>query len=82
MTNHGIAAPFSDFMNSSGTVFEGGQYIEDALFLSAVFATGRPIAKAYWADVVVGGTQRLVLTQCFERPCLTYAPGNPPECHG
>ena len=79
VTNHGIAAPFWNFMNSSGTVYENGVFINANLFENAFFATGRPITEPYWADVLVGGTNRLVLIQCFERRCLTYTPDNAPE---
>ena len=77
VTNHGIAAPFWAFMNSSGPVLEDGQIVNDQLFENAFFATGRPITEAYWAKVKVAGTERDVLIQCFERRCLTYTPGNP-----
>jgi hypothetical protein len=79
VTGHGIAAPFWSFMNSSGTVYANGQFFQDELFQNAFFATGRPITEAYWADVVVGGTSKLVLMQCFERRCLTYTPDNDPN---
>lgn len=77
VTNHAIAAPFWDFMNSTGTVFENSQYNIDTLFENPYFATGRPVSEAYWANVKVAGTPRDVLIQCFERRCLTYTPGNP-----
>lgn len=76
VTNHGIASPFWNFMNSSGTVYESGQYIFDTMFESPYFATGRPISEPYWANVLVGGTPKLVLIQCFERRCLTYTLAN------
>ena len=78
VTNHSIAAPFWDFMNSSGTVYVDGQYVTDLLFANPYFATGRPITEPYWALVRVGGAEREVLIQCFERRCLTYTPDNPP----
>ncbi len=77
VTNHGIAQPFWEFMNSSGTVYENGNYVNAPLFENAFFATGRPITEAYWATVQVAGSPRDVLMQCFERRCLTYTPGNP-----
>ncbi len=77
VTNHAIAAPFWDFMNSSGVVYQGGQYLNQPLFQDPFFATGRPITEAYWAEVKVGGAYKDVLMQCFERRCLTYTPGNP-----
>jgi hypothetical protein len=78
-TNHTVAAPFWNFMNSTGTVYENGQYVDGQLFQNPFFATGLPISEAYWADVKVGGTPQLVLIQVFERRVLTYTPGNAPE---
>ncbi len=77
VTNHGIAQPFWEFMNSNGIIYDNGDYITAPLFENAFFATGRPITEAYWATVQVAGTPRDVLMQCFERRCLTYTPGNP-----
>lgn len=78
-TNHTIAAPFWNFMNSTGTVYENGQYVEGQMFQNPFFATGLPISEAYWADVKVGGVQQQVLIQVFERRVLTFTPNNPPE---
>lgn len=77
VTNHRIAGPFWDFMNSDGLVEEDGQLIIDDLFENPFYATGRPITEAYWVTSRVAGTPRDVLVQCFERRCLTYTPGNP-----
>ncbi len=75
-TGHTIAAPFWDFMNSSGLVYTNGAYLEAPLFENAYFATGFPIGEAYWTEIQVGGTLTQVLLQCFERRCLTYTPSN------
>jgi hypothetical protein len=75
--DHQIAAPFWDFMTSSGLVDENGQRVTDSLFPNPFYATGYPETEPYWATVKVAGTYRLVLMQCFERRCLTYTPGNP-----
>jgi hypothetical protein len=77
VTEHSIAQPFWAFMNSSGTVWDGRAYRQDSLFENPFYATGRPVTEAYWARVRVGGTEKDVLTQCFERRCLTYTPDNP-----
>src|SRR5690606_24642029 len=53
VTNHAIAAPFWEFMNSTGVVYENGQYITAPLFENPYFATGRPISEGYWANVKV-----------------------------
>jgi hypothetical protein len=78
LTKHTVASPFWAFMNSYGLVYEDGVYKEDALFPNPYYATGRPVSEAYWADVLVGGEEKLVLVQCFERRCLTYTPSNEP----
>ena len=78
-TQHFVAEPFWTFMTSAGRVYADGVYSEGALFPSPFYATGYPITDAWWASVRVGGTERDVLVQCFERRCLTYTPLNAPE---
>jgi hypothetical protein len=78
-TNHMVASPFWDFMNSTGTVWDGSGYSDGQLFQDPYFATGLPLTEAYWADVRVAGVQQQVLIQVFERRVLTYTPGNAPE---
>jgi NHL repeat len=75
--DHQIAAPFWEFMTSTGLVKENGQYVNQPLFTNPYYATGFLITEAYWARVKVAGTYKDVLMQCFERRCLTYTPGNP-----
>jgi hypothetical protein len=77
-TEHTVAGPFWEFMNSSGVVYQDGQFTEDLLFPNAYYATGFPITEAYWTTVNVGGSPREVLAQCFERRVLTYTPDNDP----
>ncbi len=76
--DHQIASVFWDFMRSGGLVYEDGRYHDAALFPNPYYATGYPISEAYWADVRVGGTPKVVLTQVFERRVLTWTPDNPP----
>jgi hypothetical protein len=76
-TEHSIAGPFWEFMNSSGAVHENGINVHGTLFEDPFFATGFPITEAYWVHVPVGGEFNDVLLQCFERRCLTYTPDNP-----
>ena len=78
-TGHRIAAPFWEFMNSSGLVYLDDSLVDDRLFEDPFFATGLPITEANWLAVPVGGVERDVLLQCFERRCLTYTPDNAPE---
>jgi len=78
VTAHAIPQPFWDFMRSSGLIWNGDAFVIGVLFESEYFATGRPVAEAYWATVLVGGAPKDVLMQCFERRCLTYTPDNDP----
>jgi hypothetical protein len=78
-TDRQIASPFWEFMNASGTVFDGDSFSENTLFRNPFFATGLPIIDPYWARVRVAGEEKDVLIQCFERRCLTYTPSNDPE---
>jgi hypothetical protein len=75
--NHQVASVFWDFMNSTGTIYEDGAFVDDQLFQNPFYATGYPITEAYWTWVKVAGVSQNVLVQCFERRCLTYTPGNP-----
>jgi hypothetical protein len=88
-TDHTIAEPFWEFMNSQGMVFieddededvmmGDGEYVTDELFENPFYATGFPLTEAYWSTVMVDGGDRDVLWQCFERRCLTYTPVNEP----
>ena len=75
--DHTIASVFWEFMNSEGVIWDG-EYIEDEkLFEDPFYAVGYPVTEAYWTNVKVKGEEKDVLVQCFERRCLTYAPGNP-----
>ena len=78
VTGHTVAQPFWDFMTAVGIVYQDGAFTIDTLFENPVFATGRPITEAYWANVQVAGNYQDVLMQCFERRCLTYTPDNDP----
>ena len=55
-----------------------GRYL-DSLPLPAIFVMGLPISEPYWAKVRVGGVERDVLMQVYERRVLTFTPSNPPE---
>lgn len=76
-TGHRTASVFWDFMVSTGTVWEDGQFVQDRLFESPYYATGLPVTEAYWSNVMVNGQAQWVLTQAFERRVLTYTPSNP-----
>jgi hypothetical protein len=75
--DHQVASVFWQFMNSTGVVYDNGNFTVGDLFQDPFYATGYPIAEPYWSTVNVGGTELTVLWQCFERRCLTYNPANP-----
>ncbi len=77
-TDNYIASVFWDFMNSSGTIYQNGQYVTGPVFTNPFYAIGFPITDAYWGDVTVAEQEQEVLIQCFQRRCLTFAPGNDP----
>lgn len=83
-TNHRTASVFRDFIFSSGPIVTGEQAAQGPPATGPLFASGYaggvgfPITEAYWAKVRVGGVQKQVLVQAFERRVLTYTPGNPP----
>jgi glucose/arabinose dehydrogenase len=77
VTERNIASVFWDFMTETGTVYVDDEFIDDDLFINPFYAVGRPLTEAYWARVKLDGETQDVLIQCFERRCLTYAPGNP-----
>jgi hypothetical protein len=70
-----IPAAFWSFLNSKGSVYTNGQYREDTIS-DWLFSTGYPITGAYWTKVKVGGVEKDVLFQAFERRTLTYTPSN------
>jgi thermitase len=77
-TGFAIADVFWTYLNSSGTLRQGGQYVDGPIFSPTFFATGFPVTDAYWSRVTVGAVEQDVLIQCFERRCLTYTPENDP----
>lgn len=79
-TSHYIASPFWQYLNSTGPLLDsdnGGQQITGKLFDPLFYATGYPITEAYWTKTTVGGVEKDVLVQMFERRVLTYTPSNP-----
>ena len=42
-----------------------------------LWLVGLPITDPYWTRAKVGGVERWILVQCFERRCLSYTPDNP-----
>jgi hypothetical protein len=73
---HNIPAVFWNFMNSTGKVLENGKTV-DGPVVDWLFSTGYAITEPYWTKAVVGGQEKDVLVQCFERRCYSYTPSNP-----
>ncbi|MBN9388024.1 MAG: hypothetical protein J0I20_08245 [Chloroflexi bacterium] len=75
-TQHNIADVFWSFMNSQGPIKINGSFIQgDAV--DWIYSIGLPLSNPYWARVTVGGVEKDVLIQVFERRVLTYTPSNP-----
>lgn len=74
--NHGVAKAFVDFMNQRGLVYERGRYVRAQVY-DPLFVFGLPVSGAYWVKAKVGGVERPILFQVFERRVLTYNPANP-----
>lgn len=62
-TKHNVPKAFADFRNAPD--------------FGGLPAIGLAITEPVWATVKVGGTQKDVLMQGFERRVLTYTPSNP-----
>jgi polysaccharide biosynthesis protein PslG len=74
---HNIPAVFWNFLNAQGPLLQNGQVVQSTV-INWVFVTGLPISEPYWTKVKVGGVEKDVLIQAFERRFLTYTPGNAP----
>ncbi|MEJ5345193.1 MAG: flagellar filament outer layer protein FlaA [Chloroflexus sp.] len=75
---HNIPQVFLDYFAQQGVVFENGRYVNRQI-IDWVFVMGLPISEPYWARVKVGGVEKDVLIQAFERRVLTYTPDNDPN---
>jgi hypothetical protein len=75
---HNIPEVFWNFMNSRGSVLgSNGSIVQDAI-MDWVKDLGFPLTEAYWTRAKVGGVERDVMVQAFERRVLTYTPSNDP----
>ncbi len=78
-TGHNIAKPFVDFENQRGPITDplSGNTQENQpiyTFQPTPNVFGLAISEPYWVSAKVGGTDRLILVQLFERRVLTYNP--------
>jgi S-formylglutathione hydrolase FrmB len=77
-TRHNIADVFVDFGQQSGPLWNGSAYTNGAVFSpNTTYLLGRPVTEPYWTRATVGGIEKDVLLQLFERRVLTYTPSNP-----
>jgi hypothetical protein len=74
---HNVPQVFTNFFNQQGLVYQEGQYVNGQV-IDPAFVVGLPISEPYWAQVRVGGVEKDVLMQAFERRVLTYTPDNAP----
>ncbi|MEI6046240.1 MAG: CAP domain-containing protein, partial [Chloroflexota bacterium] len=76
-TRHNIANVFAYYGNQQGLIWNGSSYVNGLLFYpNATYVFGLPITEPYWIRAVVGGVEKDVLVQLFERRVLTYTPSN------
>lgn len=72
----GIPQIFWSFMNSSGKIKKDQRYVDESLF-DWHTSVGLPLSEAYWTRVKIGGEDKNVMFQIFERRILTFTPSNP-----
>lgn len=75
---HNIPDVFWNFMNSRGKVLVNDA-LQDDVVVNWVYTMGYPLSDAYWTRSIVGGVERDVLVQVFERRVLSYTPSNPAD---
>jgi LPXTG-site transpeptidase (sortase) family protein len=74
---HNIPGVFWRFMNLQGPVSIDHQLV-NATVEDWLYNFGLPLTEAYWTRSLVGGVEKDVLVQLFERRLLTYTPSNDP----
>ncbi len=72
-----IPGVFWTFMNQPGRVLDNGQGRTATPMFDWLYVLGHPITESYWTRIKVGGAERDVLIQLYERRVLTYTPSNP-----
>lgn len=77
-TGHNIPDVFWSYLNQTGETYNPAtnSYVTGQVF-DWVSTMGFPITDPYWVITKVGGVQRNVLVQLFQRRVLTYTPTNP-----
>jgi hypothetical protein len=75
--NYAIPRIFWDFLNRTGTIRRGEEYVQNQPLMANWRQTmGLPVTDPFWVRIRVGGVEREVMIQAFERRLLTYTPAN------
>jgi hypothetical protein len=74
-TGHNIADVFYTYFNSQGPVYQNGQIVNGPI-VNWISAFGFPVTEPYWTTIRVGGQDRVMLFQAFQRRIVTYSPNN------
>ena len=77
VTRLNVPGVFWRFLHQEGSVLEQGRAVRAAPIFDWQYVAGHPITDAYWTRAVVGGQEKDVLLQLFERRVLTFTPSNP-----
>lgn len=77
---HNIPQVFWDFLNQKGLVY----YPQITLYAQGqpirwLEEVGFPLSEPYWVKQKVGGIDKMVMVQAFQRRILTFTPDNPPS---
>jgi hypothetical protein len=74
---HNIPKVFWEFLNQSGIVYssESGNYVQGQL-INRLTDAGYPVTEPYWVRQRVGGVEKEVMFQAFQRRTLTFTPDN------
>ena len=77
--SHNIPKAFVDFMQLTGKVWNGTNYLTGQVYTANPTANvlGYAISEPYWTQAVVAGKPQPVMVQLFERRVLTYTASNP-----
>ncbi len=65
VTGHNVPRVFNDFRNAGP--------------VAAIAAFGYPVTDPYWITAKVGGQDKDIMVQIFERRVVTYTPSNPAQ---
>ena len=68
-TGHNVPQVFKSYMD----------YYDRAGGVGSVFAFGYPVTEPYWIRARVGGVEKDIMVQIFERRVLTFTPSNPEQ---